>query len=221
MALNYKASALAEVLNAAKDAKPIEGMGDNTYDPENYAKIYNANKAIAEIESGDYLVPQIDTGAFEWDKVNHRLKSIGRYRPAMLDLNVLTMNLYEKTEREREESYTDTEGVTDKDGKTTTKKVTKTRKVKDTVVKVIFGRATVTAIRDMKEIGNAVKAQVFSKSAEEGSDWEYEGAELIKKDDAYNFHNTLDVKSALKLMRLMGESVTNETLEGDSLDNVA
>lgn len=218
MSLNYKAENLARVLNEAQKAKPIEGM-DNTYDPENYSKLYAANKAIAEIESSEYLVPQIEEGAFEWDKANGRPKSIGRYRPAMLDLNVLTTNVYQKSSRGRTVKVDVEEEVKDTDGKKAKRKVKKDKTVMDTVIKVIFGRATVQAIRDMKEIGNAVKAQVFVKR--EGEDWTYEGNELIQKEDAYKFKDTLNVPSALKLMRLVESDAINDKVEGDSLDDVA
>lgn len=216
---NYKAEQLADILNGAKDAKPIEGM-ENTYDPENYNKIYNAQKVLADMQNSEWLVPQIDTGAFEYDERTHRPKSIGRYRPAMLDLNVFAMNLYKKStkghtsEVEVEEEY--------EDKKTGTKKTRKKNKkvtVKETFIHVIFGRATVTAIREMREIGNAVKAHIFSKR--EGGEWFYEGSELVQKDEAYKFTSTLDVKSAMQLMKLMQDSVANEHVEGDSLEDVA
>lgn len=216
--LGYKAEALAKVLNDAKDAKTIEGM-PNTYDPENYSKLYRANRAIADLEDTDYLIPQIDEGAFEWDKAHNRLKSISRYAPAMLDLAVFTANLYKKDSRGRVEDYEVEEEKEDKAGKKVKKTVIKHRVSNDTVLTVIFGRATVQAIREMKEIGNAVKAHVFVKK--EGGDWIYEGDKLIKKDDAYNFASMLEPKSALKLLRMIQQNVTNEAITGDKLDDVA
>lgn len=212
---NYKAETLAGILNDAKDAKPIEGM-PNTYDPENYNKVFQANTTLAELQSSEWLEPQIDMGAFEWDKKAGRPKSIARYRPALLDLNVLTMNVYKKSTRGRSVEVNEPEG----DDKKTDKKGKKTQTVQDTVLSVIFGRATVMAIRDMKEIGNAAKAQVFVKK--NGSDeWVYEGSELVEKDNAYKYKDTLNAKSALKLMQLMKDSVSEENTEGDSLEDVA
>lgn len=218
--MNFKAEQLSRVLNEAKDAKPIEGM-NNTYTPEEYSKLFRANYAMAELESTDFLVPQIDTAAFEYDKTQHRPRSIARYKPAMLDLNILAANLYQADTIERTEEYSTNEEVTDDKGKKTSKVVKKTKVYKDKVVKVIFGQATVQAIRDLKEIGNSVKAQVFVKRHEEGADWEYQKAELVPKDEAYKFTKTLEVKSAIRLMRKMQESQTSEQSVGDSLEDVA
>lgn len=219
--MNYKAETLANILNEAKEAKPIEGM-PNTYTPEEYTKLFRANNALADLESGEFLKPQIDTGAYEYDSRTHRLKSIGRYRPAMLDLNVLTANLYQLENIERVEEYTTNEEVEDKDGKKKTKVVKKANTFNDKVIRVIFGRATVQAVKDLKEVGNSVKCQVFKKLDKEGADWEYIGSDLVAKDDAYKFTKSLEVKSALRLMRKMQMVQAEEAeVEGDNLDDVS
>lgn len=92
MAGNIKAEVLAEIIQDAQSAKPIEGKA-NIYSPEEYNKIAAKNRAMGLVGDTEYLESHIKPGSVEFD-ANHNLKKIGRNEPKMLDLNAYTANRY-------------------------------------------------------------------------------------------------------------------------------
>lgn len=205
---SYKADAYRRILNDAQNAKPIEGM-DNTYSPEDYAKIRGAELLMGKLNEGDYMKAQLDIGAAEYDE-HGRLKKIGRERPALLDLGLYTANRYMVEETEETKEY-------DKSGDSGDgAKSTRTYKHKEIVV--VMGQAIVRAIAETRELPPTVKAYRFRKTTQ--GNWRFLRAEFIKNEVCYSMTKTLSPEAMLKLMAEMKAGATSTNTFGDRLEDI-
>lgn len=240
MAGNIKAEVLAEIIQDAQSAKPIEGKA-NIYAPEEYNKIAAKNRAMGLVGDTEYLESHIKPGSVEFD-ANHNLKKIGRNEPKMLDLNAYTANRY----------------MVEKIAPMNAKKAGKEA---GTYIVMVLGNAIVTAINNTQELPPTVKAyrfvrvekEIFVNAEGENAgpvevslddiendaeavaeqagnvekkvvvEWKYCGAEWIKDEVAYKMVNQLDPESVLKLRAQIDENPNprvSDNVYGDSLDDI-
>lgn len=211
-----KADALANILDGAKNAKPVKGK-DNVYTPEEYQKVRAKSLAMGLVNDGEYLNAHNATGAVEMQHGMMAPKKIGRNRPAMLDVNRYTANRY-KVERV---------------------KVGTPGKQAGTFILVAMGEAVVNAIASVNELPptirvfrfkrEAVKQEKLVKDQKTNEDktemveteikWVYVGQELMKSEEAYKMTSTLNSDSMLDLIKQI-ETSGNNTLNGDDLNAI-
>lgn len=205
---NYKAETLSRILNEAKTAKEIDGM-KNTYAPEDYAKIRQAELVTGQLGGGDYLTPDIDLGTVEFDERGN-LKKIGRTRPAMLDLSIYTANRYLTKKYTSEQKY---KAKVPKQDKTEMR----TRTINHFDIYVVMGLPIVQAITETRELPPTVRAFKFSRT--KGSHYAYKGAEFIKSEECYKMTRHFSPETMLYLIRLINEG--NAESSGDDGDSLA
>lgn len=203
-----KATMLANILNEASDVKPIQGMKD-TYTPDQYEKLMQANLVEAQLESADgYLRSNIEEGAVEFDERTGNLRKINRNAPRMLDLNIYAANRY-MLEKESHE-----EPVLDKEGKETGK----TRTIYDKFdLVLVLGLATVRAIDNKTELPKSVRAYRFRRTDKH---FEYVKTELIADKVAYEMVSTLTPLDCLRLMQQINDSDVQSKAGGDTLNDI-
>lgn len=208
---SYKAEAYARILNEAKDAKPLEGK-KNVYSPEEYNKVMQAERFLSNLnQGGEWITAQTSPGDVEFDEYGH-LKKIGRAKPAMLPVEVYTMNRYLLDVHEEEQKYT----TTDKDGKVEEK--TRTKKITD--ILVAMGQPIVQAISQTHELPPTVTVFRFRKN--QAGNWKFIKAEFVKSEVCYSMTKTLSAEAMLKLINEMDEAKTKATNNmGDSLEDIA
>lgn len=198
--MSMKAEVIAKIINNAKEAKPIEALGKNTYDPENYNKVRGEQIMMANLQDSQngFYTPTYMPGDVEFDELG-RLKSIGRTMPKMIDERLYTANKFKMYEVAKEKA---------KDGDKTLKEIL-----------VVFGQAIVNAIEKTNELPPQVKAFRFRKV---GFGWEYRGAEFIKAEEARTFTQSLDPASFYKLQASMTKKMEAEvkSSEGVSLNDL-
>ena len=198
--MSIKAEVMTKILNDAKEAKPIEALGQNTYDAENYNKVRGEQIMIANLQDAQngFYTPTYMPGDVEFDKLG-RLKKIGRTAPKMIDERVYSANKFKLVE-------TPVEG---KKGEEKT--------VKELLV--VFGQAIVKAIEQTNELPPQVKAFRFRK---QGFAWNFIGAEFISEQEVRTFTGTLDPASFYKLQQAMNKKAeeTAGKAEGTSLNDL-
>lgn len=186
--MSMKAEVMTKILNDAKGAKPIEPLGENTYDPDNYNKVRAEQIMMANLQDAQngFYTPTYLPGDIEFDNYG-RLKKIGRTKPKMIDERMYTANKFKL--------YS-----TDKDGKD---------------ILVVFGQAIVNAIEKTNELPPQVKAFRFHKKG--SAYWEYVGAEFIEANEARTFTQSLDPASFYKLQAAMTKKMEAEAQTGDGV----
>lgn len=198
--MSIKAEVMTKILNDAKEAKPIEALGQNTYDAENYNKVRGEQIMMANLQDAQngFYTPTYMPGDVEFDKLG-RLKKIGRTAPKMIDERVYSANKFKLVE-------TPVEG---KKGEEKT--------VKELLV--VFGQAIVKAIEQTNELPPQVKAFRFRK---QGFAWNFIGAEFISEQEVRTFTGTLDPASFYKLQQAMNKKAeeTAGKAEGTSLNDL-
>lgn len=209
--MSYKAEAYARILNDARAAKPLEGKED-VYSPEEYNKVIKAEQFLSNLnQGGEWITAQTAVGDVEFDKHGHLMK-IGRSKPAMLPVEVYTMNRYLVDVQEEEQKYT----TTDKDGNIEEK----TRIKKTTDILVAMGQPIVQAISQTHELPPTVKVFRFRKN--QFGKWKFIKAEFVKSEVCYSMTKVLSAEAMLKLIGEMndaGSSSTNNA--GDRLEDIA
>lgn len=200
--MSMKAEVMTKILNDAKEAKPIQELGPNTYDPTNYNKVRGEQIMMANLQDAQngFYTPTYMPGDVEFDNLG-RLKKIGRTAPKMIDEKVYSANKFKLYEIEEEVK-----------GK---KEETKT--VKE--ILVVFGQAIVNAIEKTNELPPQVKAFRFRKR---GFAWDFLGAEFISEQEVRTFTGTLDPASFYKLQQAMNKRAeeTAGQAEGTSLNDL-
>lgn len=198
--MSMKAEVIAKILNNAKEAKPIEALGNNTYDPENYNKVRGEQIMMANLQDSQngFYTPTYMPGDIEFDELG-RLKSIGRTMPKMIDERLYTANKFKMYEVAKEGAKKDDKPMKE--------------------ILVVFGQAIVNAIEKTNELPPQVKAFRFRKV---GFGWEYRGAEFIKAEEARSFIQSLDPASFYKLQAAMNKKMEEDvkTSEGVSLNDL-
>lgn len=201
--MSMKAEVMTKILNDAKEAKPIEALGQNTYDPTNYNKVRGEQIMMANLQDAQngFYTPTYMPGDVEFDDFG-RLKKIGRTMPKMIDEKVYTANKFKLIE-------TPIEGKKGKDGE---EKVSKE-------ILVVFGQAIVRAIEHTNELPPQVKAFRFRKR---GFGWEFIKAEFISENEVRTFTQSLDPASFYKLQQAMNKKAmeTAGQAEGTSLNDL-
>lgn len=201
--MSMKAEVMTKILNDAKEAKPIEALGKNTYDPINYNKVRGERIMMANLQDAQngFYTPTYMPGDVEFDSLG-RLKKIGRTAPKLIDERVYSANKFKLIE-------TPVEGKKDKDGSDKT--------VKE--ILVVFGQAIVKAIEQTNELPPQVKAFRFRK---QGFAWNFLGAEFISEHEVRTFTGTLDPASYYKLQQAMNKRAeeTAGKAEGTSLNDL-
>lgn len=193
--MSMKAEVIAKIIQDAKEAKPIESLGNNTYDPENYNKVRGQQIMMANLQDAqnDFYTPTFLPGDVEFDNQG-RLKKIGRNMPKLIDERIYTANKFKIYE---------------------VKGATKKKDEEDKTIKeilVVFGAAIVNAIEKTNDLPPQVKAFRFRKV---GFGWDYKGAEFIKDEEVRTFTQSLDPASFYKLQASM-----NKKLEERAVKNV-
>lgn len=201
--MSMKAEVMTKILNDAKEAKPIDAIGKNTYDAANYNKVRGEKIMMANLQDAQngFYTPTYMPGDVEFDNLG-RLKKIGRTAPKMIDERVYTANKFKLVE-------TPVEGKKGKDGEEKT--------VKE--ILVVFGQAIVRAIEQTNELPPQVKAFRFRK---QGFAWNFIGAEFISEHEVRTFNGTLDPASFYKLQQAMNKKAeeTAGQAEGTSLNDL-
>lgn len=201
--MSMKAEVMAKILNDAKEAKPIEALGKNTYDPTNYNKVRGEQIMMANLQDAqnEFYTPTYLPGDVEFDKFG-RLKKIGRSMPKMIDERIYSANKFKLYE-------IPVAGKKNKEGEEKTLKE----------ILVVFGRAIVLAIEQTNELPPQVKAFRFRKK---GFGWDFIGAEFIPEDEARTFTDSLDPASFYKLQAAMNKKAEESAgkAEGVSLNDI-
>lgn len=200
--MSMKAEVMTKILNDAKEAKPIQELGPNTYDPTNYNKVRGEQIMMANLQDAQngFYTPTYMPGDVEFDNLG-RLKKIGRTMPKMIDEKVYSANKFKLYE---------------------TKKASKNKKGEEVTIKeilVVFGQAIVNAIEKTNELPPQVKAFRFRK---QGFGWQFVGAEFISENEVRTFTGTLDPASFYKLQQAMNKKAeeTAGQAEGTSLNDL-
>ena len=200
--MSMKAEVMTKILNDAKEAKPIQELGPNTYDPTNYNKVRGEQIMMANLQDAQngFYTPTYMPGDVEFDNLG-RLKKIGRTMPKMIDEKVYSANKFKLFE---------------------TKKPSKNKKGEEVTIKeilVVFGQAIVNAIEKTNELPPQVKAFRFRK---QGFGWQFIGAEFISENEVRTFTGTLDPASFYKLQQAMNKKAeeTAGQAEGTSLNDL-
>lgn len=190
--MSMKAEVMTKILNDAKEAKPIESVGANTYDPDNYNKVRAEQIMMANLHDAQngFYTPTYLPGDIEFDNYG-RLKKIGRTKPKMIDERMYTANKFKLYDTTKE----------GKEGKE---------------ILVVFGQAIVNAIEKTNELPPQVKAFRFHKKG--SAYWEYVGAEFIEANEARTFIQSLDPASFYKLQAAMNKKMEAEAQTGDGVN---
>lgn len=199
--MSMKAEVIAKILSNAKEAKPIEALGKNTYDPENYNKVRGEQIMMANLQDAqnEFYTPTYLPGDVEFDQYG-RLKKIGRTMPKMIDERIYTANKFKVYEVAKEGAKEDDKPMKD--------------------ILVVFGQAIVNAIERTNELPPQVKAFRFRKV---GFGWDFRGAEFIKDTEARTFTQSLDPASFYKLQAAMNKKMEAEAVaagDGVSLNDL-
>lgn len=228
---NFKSEALSRILNDAKNAQPLDNnKRKNLYAPDEYLKKRAEILALDQMSNSEYLEPQHDFGAVEFDERGN-LKEIGRNRPAMLDLAYYTRNRYT------------VENIIPANEK-------KAGIERGTYILVVLGNPIVKAINDVVELPKTIKAYRFKREeiivptgeplvteptkdeegdmtvsnpavAEKQYYWRYIGAEMITSDRVYKMTRQIAPMDMMKLMdQIEGGINDGENIGGDSLDDI-
>lgn len=211
MSLTSKAKKLAQVLEDAKNAKPI-AESRNVYSPDDYDKMRKAALLEAQATGGEDALSGIAPGAIERNP-DGSVKKIRRWDAQIVDVDALCSNRYKISTQGVSVPKADKEGnpvLNDKG-----KQVYTTVKTQNLVV--VWDNSVVNAIANTQELPPQVRVHNFVKDAD---GWVYTGASFIKAEEAYKMTERFNNTSMLQLIKLINESDVVPTEEGDDLNSL-